>query len=57
MQIKMLSYTVVNGKSIKPDTVIDVDEIDGKMLIGMKKAEAFTPPPKKPRRKARNHDV
>ena len=52
----MLSYTVVNGKSIKPDTVIDVDETDGKMLIGMKKAEAFTPP-KKPRRKARNHDV
>ncbi len=53
----MLSHTVVSGKSIKPDTVVDVSEIDGKMLIGMKKAEVFIPPKPKAKRKARKHDV
>ncbi len=57
MQIKMLSHTVVSGKSVKPNTVIQVSEIDGKMLIGMKKAEAFTPPKPKAKTRSRKHDV
>ena len=57
MQIKMLKHTVVNGASVKPDSVVEVSEIDGKMLIGMNRAEAFTPPKPKAKRKARKHDV
>ncbi|MFW2374089.1 MAG: hypothetical protein ACN4GM_13275 [Gammaproteobacteria bacterium] len=42
----MTRFTVVNGKPEKPDTVVNVSELDGKMLIGLNKAVLFTPKPR-----------
>lgn len=53
----MLRHTVVDGESVKIGSVITTKELTAKMLIGMKKAEAFSPPPKKAKRKSRSHDV
>ena len=57
MKIKMLSNTVVNGSSAKINEVVDVSELDGKMLIGMKRAEVFIAYKQKAKRKIRTHDV
>lgn len=57
MQIKILSNTVVSGKSVKSGVVMEVDEINARLLIGMGRAEIFIAPKPKVKRRARKHDV
>lgn len=57
MQVKITRGTVANGEPVKAGRVITVDDLDGNMLIGLKKAVAFKEPPKKAKRKSRVHNV
>lgn len=57
MQIKLLKHTVVDCKHVKINDVVETEELTAKMLIGMGRAEVFSPAKPKSKRKSRNHNV
>ena len=52
MKIKIIKQTFVKGNLAKSGDVIDADETDGNLLIGMGKAIASAEDVKKPENKA-----
>ena len=55
MQVKMLRQKIVNGESVRIGEVVNTNDLDAKLLIGMGAAEYYTPPKPKTKRKARKH--
>ena len=55
MQVKMLKQKIVNGSHAKIGEIINANDLDAKLLIGMGAAEYYTPPKPKAKRKARKH--